>query len=502
MNIFTKLTVGIIFLGITQHVFSQEMMYKTHQKADTPFYNGNAVRNSFLKQQTAFDTLWLPVSIHKTASNGNLARSIYEYDENGLLKKITTYFLPSGEVACLEYYNNTYIDPLVDVTDTIYFERHENTIPKCRYYYNNRQADSSYWEEYYQLWDGEKWNTEWKYYVHLLDTATVSEFQDHIEEFDRNGNITRGQKASLTFDNQGNVSEAMVELYDTITKQYKISHKYVYWYDNNGKCITRRDYYYTSSGTWKLWKGFTDIKWFEFYGFNNGDLLFFGRPQGLYSNYSPKNKNKMSSLRFWGFSGGSQLMSVDTMKWTLEPFSSHYFSYKDNMCLWEHAYYEYNEHHHITDYGNLYYYFWDCDTISFDYIINDYTNKYDARGRHYEYTWYQEALGVEDTLFYAGETKTVDSFTYIVRQVGIDELSLAQPPLSIVPNPSDETVRITAEDFIATITLYTSDGRLAHTQEGGEKEIILNLQGLAKGIYVVQARLKNGKVQTGKMVVR
>ena len=500
MNIFTKLTVSIMLLGITQHIFSQEMMFKTHLKVDAPFYDGNAVRNSFLKQQTVFDTLWLPVSVQLVS--GTTSHYIYEYNENGLLKKITVY-LDNGDITAWVSCNNTYIDPLVDVTDTIYHEAFMDLYPKHRYYYNNRQADSSYWEKYYQLWDGEKWNTESKTYVHLLDTATVSEFQDHIEIFDRNGNIIMGQKASLTFDSQGNVSEAVAEIYDTDTKQYKISLKYVYWYDNNGKCITRNGYYYTDSGTWHLLTKLTDIEWFEFYGFDNGDILFFGKPLGLYSDYSPKNKNKMSNLKFWKLSSsGMELFNIDTIKWTLEPFSAHYLNYwGGNKCLSGHDYYEYNEHHHIIASGRFNY-LGNCDPIPFDFLTNDYTNKYDARGRRYEYIMHQEDLGLSDTLYYVDFAYTVDSFTYIVRQVGIDELSLEQPPLSIVPNPSDETVRITAEDFIATITLYTSDGRLAHSQDGSGKEVTINLQGVAKGIYIVQARLKNGKVQTGKMVVR
>ena len=188
MNIFTKLTVSIMFLGITLNVFSQEMMYKIQQKGNTPFYDGNAVRSSFLKQQTVFDTLWLPVSIHETADNGNTGREIYEYHENGLLKKITGYSF-TGDLVYFACYNNTYIDPLMDVLDTLFISFEGDTL---RYDYNNHQADSSYWEEYYQLWDGKKWNTETKTHVHLLDTATVSEFQDHIEVFDRNGDMKKG----------------------------------------------------------------------------------------------------------------------------------------------------------------------------------------------------------------------------------------------------------------------------------------------------------------------
>jgi hypothetical protein len=314
--------------------------------------------------------------------------------------------------------------------------------------------------------------------------------------------MKEGRKTFLTFDEQGNVIEAISEIYDVATKQYKISHKYDYWYDVDGKCYNRSSYLYNSFGTWKKSTQLTDIKWFEFHGFNNGDLLFFGYPLGLYEQYSPKNKNKMSSLKFFTLQYSHlRLNNIDTVKWTLYPFSCHRFYYDENICLYYHKYYEYNEHYHLTSDGSLLHESWNCDTTVFNYIKDEYVNKYDDRGRRYEYIMYQEAL--IDTLYITDMTFTVDSFTYVVRPpVGIEDLPLAQSELLIIPNPSDDTVRITAADDIATITLYASDGRLAHSQTGSGRETMVNLQGLAKGIYVVQVRLKNGGVQTGKVVVQ
>ena len=173
------------------------------------------------------------------------------------------------------------------------------------------------------------------------------------------------------------------------------------------------------------------------------------------------------------------------------------------MCLWIRYNAECNEHYHRTAYEQFAYDVGVCDPVSPDYIKENYLNKYDERGRRYEYILTQEILHYgQDSLHYGPFVYSIDSFTYVGCPVGIDEFSLAQSPLSIVPNPGDEAVRITAADSIATITLYTSDGRLAYTQEGSGKEIILNLQGLAKGVYLVRALLKNGKIQTGKMVMR
>ena len=501
MKTISKITFIILLIGIVRQVFPQEMLFKQYKKVDIPFYDDISVRNTLLKQHTDFDTLWLPSIVIEKFPNNPLiyVKDIYECHENGLLKKIS-YYTDTGILLCYYSYNSTYIDPLMDIIDTIYISGYlqGEYYPPRRVYYNNRQADSSYWEEYYQIWDGEKWNTEERSYVHLLDTLTVSEFQDHVEIFDRNGDIKESRKTILAFDDKGNVSEAVSDCFDLNNGQYKL--KFVYSYDQEGICYNRNCYLYTSSDKWKLSNKLTDIKWFEFYGFNNGDLLFHGTPQGLYQYYSPKNKNKMSSLKYWD---DINLLSVDTIKWNLYPFSSQFFSFFNyRMCLAKEHYYDYNNHYHRTSDRHLSFAHWDCDTIPFSWIRDTYINKYDDRGRRYEYTWNNASGEYNDTLQFSKMIYTVDSFTYVLRPVGIEEFPAGNHTLLIVPNPSGETVRITAADEIETVSFYAADGRLAYSRDGAGKEMNVNIQGLAAGVYVVQARLKNGSVQTGKVVVR
>jgi len=521
MNIFTKTTISILILGITQSVFSQQLMHKDYQKVPIPFYDGDAVRAAILKQQPSSDTIWLPASGFWTGGkNGNeylISRELYEYHEDGLLKRFTSYHGYTGEMEEYSDYNNTYRDPLMDIPDTIFrsgFTDPETGeyYPPHRYYYNNRQADSSYWEEYYQVWDGDKWDTRKKTYVHLLDTATVSELQDHVQEeyFTGGAHFVDGWKAFFDFDEQGKVTGAIIELYNAASQQYKIAAKNVYLYDDEGKCHTWEQYVY-SAGTWNLFMKLTNIKWFKFHGFDNGDVLFFSHLLGLYPETPKKNKNKVSSVEPWETYQGTLIFGgSDTIKWEPDLYSYDAGHYSPVGCIMHREYKNYNEHEHITaqrwsSYDKYYIAPCDTDLQPVNYIFDDYINKYDERGRHYEYIQNQTVHLYEwdsDSIWHSIHIYTIDSFTYVGCPVGIDEFSLAQSPLSIVPNPSDETVRITAADSIATITLYTSDGRLAYTQEGGGKEIILNLQGVAKGVYIVKALLKNGKIQTGKMVAR
>jgi len=516
MNNCVKLALTIFIIGISQNIFSQHT-FKSYKKVDIPFCNENTFSSNFLKHQTISDTLWLPASGYEIGSSGNRSTNyIYEYHENGLLKKFSIYSAYDGELTSSYDFNNTYIDPLIDIPDTIFFNGYIHPLtgeyrPPRRYYYNHRQADSSYFEEYYQVWDGERWQTGQKIYVHLLDTATVSEFQHHIEIFDGNGRLLEGGKVFLTFDDKGNVMEALTELYDIATNQYKVSFKHTYLYDDEGKCHTRNEYSYTASGTWRIEFKLTNIKWFDHHGFDNGDLYFFGTLTGLYEGYSPKNKNKVSSLEVWRLYGNTLgLTWIDTIKWETEPFSYHFDHYSRVNCIvarWEYAC---NEHFHTTalndwTYDNFYVLPCDPDPVPARYVLNDFINKYDDRGRRYEYIQNQTvhlSSFPHDSILHLTMTYIIDSFTYVLRPVATVELPEDKRTLLIVPNPSGETVRITAGDDITTVSFYASDGRLAYSRNGTGKEMNVNIQGLAKGVYVVQARLRNGTVQTGKVVVK
>jgi hypothetical protein len=233
-------------------------------KVDVPFFE-NTVRGDLLKQQNVFDTIWLPVTVSYFSEDMLNAYYHYEYHKDGQLKKLRILSPITGDLCASYDYNNHYRDPMTDIIDTIFFEEaiHPFTgeyIRPYRFYYNHHQADSSYFEEYYQVWDDNMWKTGQRTYVHLMDTATVSEFQHHIEVFNQHGQLIEGGKIFLTFNENGTVSEALVVLYDVKVSQYEISYKYVYLYDEEGKCHTRDYYVLKSAGVWKLESKLTNIR--------------------------------------------------------------------------------------------------------------------------------------------------------------------------------------------------------------------------------------------------
>jgi hypothetical protein len=244
-------------------------------------------------------------------------------------------------------------------------------------------------------------------------------------------------------------------------------------------------------------------------------MLFFRQPEGVYDfTYFPKNKNKISSFKDWGNDnwGGAgppvwKLSWIDSLEWEIDPFSCRHNTFYKNMCIWDSRYKTLNEQYLPTSLGALTYDdVINCDPKPSRYNLLEFIYKEDDRGRFYEridnQTSYNPIWG-DTSIVYITSILTVDSFTYIVRPpAGTLELPADKHTLLIVPNPSEETVRITAVDAIATISFYASDGRLAYSRDGAGKEMTVNIQGLAAGVYVVQAQLKNGGVQAGKVVVR
>jgi hypothetical protein len=142
-------------------------------------------------------------------------------------------------------------------------------------------------------------------------------------------------------------------------------------------------------------------------------------------------------------------------------------------------------------------------------VLNKHTyiNYYDERNRFYKYDVYQIYFddrfndGSRDNVLIL--TYVVDSFTYVLKKVNIEELlAESHDKLKIIPNPSDGYIKIIASDEMEEIGLYAMDGRLVYNRKAAGKETELGNYILPKGTYVIKAKLKNGGVQTGKVVMR
>jgi len=87
--------------------------------------------------------------------------------------------------------------------------------------------------------------------------------------------------------------------------------------------------------------------------------------------------------------------------------------------------------------------------------------------------------------------------------VAISELSPSNKhSLIIAPNPVSGIVTISATAEIEQLNIFDVMGRLVKSQSPANRQVIFDTGVLPKGVYLVQVRLKDGGVQTGKIIVR
>ena len=73
--------------------------------------------------------------------------------------------------------------------------------------------------------------------------------------------------------------------------------------------------------------------------------------------------------------------------------------------------------------------------------------------------------------------------------------------LAIFPNPASGVMTISAVSEIEQLQIFDIVGRLIHSQTSTSKEVVFDTGILAKEVYLVRALLRDGAVQTGKVVV-
>ncbi|MCL2510838.1 MAG: T9SS type A sorting domain-containing protein [Bacteroidales bacterium] len=499
----TFITIALWLLATT--MIAQEQQ----ERPNMPFYNKQKIDEA-LKRQTEYDTVWLPI---KTTQYNHLGIPSffeeYEYNESGLLQKWIRNHLPM----VAEYiFNQTRLVEGEDVLDTLTYYRYDdagNKMPERRWIYENHQ-DDFYFAIYDQQWETNQWVTTYKREEYFMDTLSVVGFP-YLKRWFTDGVLSRENRYALEkFDERGNVINMSFQLYVPGSEEEYVIFFHEYFYDENNACYEWRAY--RKFGKDWILRGKVSWEWEEFHGFLNGDVLYFqvfGKPDF-------KKPNKPSTMSSYGSCDGWSLdfQFMEKYLWNIDGNNSAeratYIKSNDSLFRELNSGIYYDERGNMTggievymyypyQYGNYH------DTC---YLLkHTYVNYYDERNRFYKYDFYQMRFddmfgeGSRDDLFYY--TEKVDTFTYVLKKVNIDELSLkSDAELLLVPNPTNETVRITAIDSIATIAVYASDGRLVHSQEGSGKEATVNLRGLSAGIYLVQARLRDGRVQMGKLVVR
>ena len=71
----------------------------------------------------------------------------------------------------------------------------------------------------------------------------------------------------------------------------------------------------------------------------------------------------------------------------------------------------------------------------------------------------------------------------------------------IYPNPASEYVRITSDVEIESLMIFSMDGKMVHSQDVNQEEIIIDVTGFAKGSYIVRM-LSNDRFAVRRIIVR
>jgi len=472
---------------------------KKGSASDMPFYNKQKIDNA-LKHQTEYDTVWLPVKVtqHNYFLDTTFLRE-YEYNESGLLQKWISHH-PTG---VNEYiYNRTYLMEGEDVLDSVTRYKYDdsgNLTPYWREVYENYQND--FWYAYNdQEWENNQWVTTYRYEAYLLDTLNVRGFRYRERSF-TDGVLNYEYYRTLEFDERQNVTKV----------HYQVDggnwYEYEYLYDENKVCY--ENFVYKKQGNNRILLGKTYWEWEEFYGFLNGDVLYF--QYGKFPN-DPR-PNKPATISEYSHIDGVDLFDFkESYLWNIDGNNSAehttYFEWGDSLYRRIFSAIYYDEQGNTTGdinmemyrpykYGNYH----DTSHIAQHTILN----YYDGRNRFYRYDFYQIYFddehneGSRDDVFLY--TMVVDSFTYVLKKVSIDELfDKSSAELKIAPNPVSGIVTISATAEIAQLQIFDIVGRLVSSQSSENRQVVFDTGVLPKGVYLVQARLKDGGVQTGKVV--
>ena len=95
----------------------------------------------------------------------------------------------------------------------------------------------------------------------------------------------------------------------------------------------------------------------------------------------------------------------------------------------------------------------------------------------------------------------VELVAHFEAEVGIVETQCIAS-LRIYPNPASNIITISSASEIEQLQIFDIVGRLVHSQTPENKEVVFDTGILAKGVYLVRALLRDGRVQTGKVVVQ
>ena len=452
---------------------------------------------------------WYPVKgeYYSSSSETEIAGYIYfKIGQNGLLDKkifVSNYSADStvNVMNCTPYTKGK------DLIDTIYTYKKQTDgsyqfstrFIGSYHYFDHFEADSFYYETIYQTWNKLKhqWDNFWRQRVGYHDTLV--EFLNRFEEYYGQGDTwqtIRYSYDSITHNHQGFV-DTLYKIRDMGNGDRSPKSKVGFINDEQGR-YTQKDYFIKNGNNWDKSEVYSNITWAEWHGFTYCSVMVIGEEW-----VSPYKRSKVNSFyvdfgpfsdqfyqKWWDINGTQS--NSDTL-WRIIEDELYYNVTFDNI---------YNEYGDYVEWRNTAYSSPDANGkqevnfISSTYHKLTYDELYGMTERMSYLIQFDKDEGLDTTIFTGG-------FKYTeFAPVSIVEHPQTKQTLSIFPNPVSGIVTISAIEDIEQLYIFDVTGRLVKSQSPASRQVIFDTGVLPKGVYLVQVRLKDGKVQTGKLIVR
>jgi hypothetical protein len=363
------------------------------------------------------------------------------------------------------------------------------------HYFDHFDGDSLYYEYIYQFWNDA--NKQWiNYYREKFGYHdTLVQFENRNLKQSGMGNtwmLTEYHHDSITYNHQGFVDTLyMIRNFGNgNTLPYKIG----FTNDEQGS-YKQADFFVKQGNTWAASDVLSNITWTEWNGFTRvGDISLFGELISPYkrtkinSYYISSGQFNYFRQKWWDINGTKT--NTDTT-YLIIGEKLYPGTVSDNI---------YNEYGDYVEWRGTS--FSDPDENG-KQKINGYSalyNKYtydDIYGmtEHKVYLINLLEDGKMDTAFFDGIKYTEFAPVSIV-----EHPQSSKQTLTIFPNPVSGVVTISAASEIQRLNVFDITGRLVSSQSPASNRVVFDTGTLPQGVYLVQALLKDGRQQTGKVV--
>jgi hypothetical protein len=472
---------------------------------------------TFLQNVTPFirgGNGWEPSSADYYSKSDTIINGVRNYllgKDGRIEKEITMYFEGYKFTGMsIVIMNQTYTTSDGNWIDTIYYYsagENDHFNPRMRiflgyHYFDKTPIDSFYQEQVIQFWD--QGSNNWRNHNKIIlgYNNTLVEFPDrasgYIPWINNTWKLYNYLYDSVSYNEQGHVEELfMNRMYDG--GYYHTPYKIVFTNDEQGR-YTHMTYYEKQGNdwvlipnhpefdniTWKEWNGFT----YSSGGFHGGEIV------------SPYKRTKIHSEDVY-FDGEKKFFREKS--WDVDGTKTHkdsiYYVVEDKLYIASTEENIYNEHGDYVEWRNTAYSYPDengkqtLTHYSAMWYLYEYLDIYGLKKKmSYQINFDGEKF---DTLFLEGIViKSYQSVSIT------DPPQSSEPTLRLVPNPVSGMVTISTTAEMQQLNIFDITGRLVGSQSPAGNQVVFDTGVLPKGVYLVQALLKDGGQRTGKMVVK